>query len=89
MYISLNDVLSAGKCTETSGMNLKHVIADILIIGLSAALLWHFSNIWRYGEYLIGEPNILIRSVETAVLLSIFVFGITKFATDMKYGQRR
>ncbi len=70
-------------------MGLKNAVADILIIGLSAALLWHFSNIWRYGEYLITEPNIVIRGVETGGLLVVFVFGIAKFASDMKRGSKR
>ncbi len=67
----------------------KRVIADILIIGLSASLLWHFSNIWRYGEHLIVESNILIRSVETGVLVFAFTFGIAKFAGDVKQRWKR
>jgi len=65
-------------------MNIKDVIRDAMIIGLSGALLWHFSNIWRYGQYLVGEPNIAIRSLETAGLLVIFVFGISKYISGVK-----
>lgn len=60
-------------------MDTKHLIADAIIIGMSAALLWYFSNIWRYGQYFAVEPNIVIRSLETVVLLAILVFGINKF----------
>jgi len=65
-------------------VNIKDIIADGLIIGMSAALLWHFSNIWRYGQYLIGEPNIVIRSLETAGFLLILIFGINKYREDLK-----
>jgi hypothetical protein len=63
---------------------MRHAISNGLIIGLSAALLWHFSNIWRYGQYVVGEPNIVIRSLETAGLLAIFIFGISNFISNMK-----
>ncbi len=65
-------------------MKLKDLIGDTLVIGMSTALLWHLLNIWRYGQYLAGEPNMLIRSLETAVLLIILVFGTAKFVTDLK-----
>jgi len=53
-------------------------------MALSAALLWHFSNIWRYGQHLIEEPNVIIRGLETAGLLGIFIFGATKYISDLK-----
>jgi len=64
--------------------NAVNAIADGAIIGLSASLLWHFSNIWRYGQHLIQEPNILILSLETAGLLVILIFGISKCISDLK-----
>ena len=63
---------------------MKDVIADGLIIGMSTALLWHFSNIWRYGEYMVAEPNIIIRSLETALLFTILVFGVSRFINRLK-----
>lgn len=65
-------------------MKIKELIADTLIIGMSAALLWHFSNIWRYDQYLVGEPNIVIRTLETAMLLIILAFGVSKFISDLR-----
>jgi len=65
-------------------MSVKDLIAGGVIIGLSAALLWHFSNIWRYGQHLIQEPNIAILTLETAGLLLIFAFGVTKFISDLR-----
>ena len=39
-------------------MGVQKLIPAALIIGLSGALLWHLLNIWRYGQYRVGEPNI-------------------------------
>ncbi len=65
-------------------MRIQDFFADTLIVGLSSALLWHFSNIWRYGQYLVKEPNIAILCIETAGLLIILGFGTGKFVRDIK-----
>jgi len=65
-------------------MNKKDFFADALVIGMSAAFLWHFSTIWRYGQYFAQEPNIVIRSLETIGFLFILAFGISKFIGDLK-----
>ncbi len=70
-------------------MPVTDLIADILIIALSAGLLWHLSNIWRYGQYLVGEPNIAIRSLETGELLLILAFGVSKYIIDLRRGLKR
>jgi len=67
---------------------MKDVIHNALIIGMSVTLLWHFSNIWRYGQHLIQEPNIIILSLETVALLIILAFGIGKYISDLKRGKR-
>jgi hypothetical protein len=67
---------------------MKDIIADGAIIGMSAAFLWHFLNIWRYGQYLVGESNIVIRSLETAGLIAILGFGIGKYISDLKKKKR-
>lgn len=64
------------------------MITDLIIIALSAFLLWNFSHMWRYGAYLVGEPNIVIRSVETVVLVLIFGFGVGKYIIDVRRGAR-
>ena len=66
---------------------MKSIAADIMLIGLSASLLWHFSNIWRYGNHLIGEPNIVILSVETAGLLSVTVIRFAKDLPPLGWGR--
>jgi hypothetical protein len=65
-------------------MGIKDAIRDAMIIGLSGALLWHFSNIWRYGQHIIQEPNEVILIVETAGLLVIFTFGVTGFIGSLR-----
>ncbi len=60
------------------------VISSIMIMALSAALLWHFSNIWLYGQHLIQEPNIKILVIETVGLAIILVFGIYMFIREVK-----
>ena len=69
-------------------MNLKDLIANIVIISMSASLLWHFSNIWRYEQCLVSEPNIIIRSIETGWFLFILAFGVGKFIGDLKRGRK-
>ena len=73
-----------GLGTGAGTMKITDIIADGLITGMSAAFLWHFSNIWRHGQYLIGESNIVIRSLETLGLVAILVFGISKYISDLK-----
>lgn len=58
-------------------------ISGVIIMSLSLALLWHFSNIWRYGQYLIKEPNIIALVIETVGLVVILVFGIYMFIGEV------
>ena len=67
---------------------MKNIAADIMLIGLSASFLWHFSNIWRYGNHSIEEPNIVILGVETAGLLFILAFSIAKSVNDLNREKR-
>jgi len=70
-------------------MNIKDIVANGVIIGMSGVLLWHFLNIWRFEQYLVGEPNIIIRSLETAGLVFILLFGIGKYISDLKRETRK
>jgi len=63
---------------------MRDIIADSLVIGMSASFLWHFSNIWRYGQHLIQEPNMVVKSLEMAGLLFISAFGIYKLVYDLR-----
>ena len=70
-------------------MGLRDLIRDALIVGLSGALLWHFSNIWRYGRHLVQEPNKIILILETAGLVVIFISGISGYIIGLKRGTGR
>ena len=63
---------------------MRSLILGLLTIGLSATLLWHLSNIWRYGQYLVVEPNIAVLSVETAVLVLILGFAVCTWVSDLR-----
>jgi len=69
-------------------MNTSDLIASGVIVGMSSALLWHFTNIWRYGQHLIQEPNTVVLSLETAGLLVILVFGVSKFISVLPRRRR-
>ena len=69
-------------------MSIKDIIANIAIISMSASILWHFSNIWRYEQCSIGEPSIIIRSIETGWFLFILAFGVGKFIGDLRRGRK-
>lgn len=69
---------------KTNGISTNDLAADVLVISLSVSFLWLISNIWRYDKFLMGEPNLLIRSLETAWFLLILAFGIGKCISDVR-----
>ncbi len=80
---------SSGRFYEkTREMSKTDIAIDSIVIGLSVALLWHFSNIWRYGQHLISEPNITILTIETGFLLLTLTFGVLKCMRDAKRKKR-
>jgi hypothetical protein len=60
------------------------ILTDFLLAGLSIAFLWHFAYIWYYGQLLVQEPSIIIRSLETVMLLAIFAFSISRLVVDLR-----
>lgn len=69
---------------EKNGISINDLAADVIVISMSVSFLWLLSNLWRYDKFLMGEPNILIRSLETAWFLLILAFGIGKCISDVK-----
>jgi hypothetical protein len=67
---------------------MRYAILNGLVIGMSLALLWAFTNIWIKGQILVGESNIIIRILETAILLLICVFGIANYVYMLKHTRR-
>jgi len=55
---------------------MKIALASASIMGMSSAFLWHFSNILRYGQHVIQEPNIVILWSEIGLLIGVFLFGV-------------
>jgi len=60
------------------------VLNSIFLIAVSLALLWHFSNIWRYGQHIIQEPSLPILLAETVGIIMILVFGIFNFVNALR-----
>jgi len=65
-------------------MNRWHIVSDVVVIGLGSALLWHLTNIWRFGQHLIQEPNTIILVVETISCAVFVAFGLIKIVIDSK-----
>ena len=56
-----------------------NIIIRILLIAVSAGLLWHFSNIWRFGLHYIQEPSLGILLFETLGVGAILILAILNF----------
>jgi len=65
-------------------MTFKLYFTYLLNIALTSALLWHFSNIWRFEWVLIGEPNLWIRTGETLLLAAILIYNLTQILRRTK-----
>jgi len=83
-YYVRGHTLTSSDICDLKMTTIREIIIDALLIGMSSALLWHFSNIWRYEKHFIAEPNIWIRSIETVGLLIILIFGIGKYIIDLR-----
>ena len=69
-------------------MSKTDIAIDSIVIGLSLELLWHLSNIWRYGQHVIREPNITILIIETGFIILTLTFGVLKCMRDAKRKKR-
>ncbi len=58
---------------------MKEIIKLTLIVGMSAALLWVFWGIWLRGSHYLQEPNRLILTGETLMVVTILLFGLYEF----------
>jgi len=68
-------------------MTLRDIIASCLVIALGAILALNFAFFWLYGGVFIYESNKVILSIETAMSLAIFGFGIERliFSANKKH----
>ncbi len=58
---------------------LNGYLLTALVVGLSAAMLWLFLDIWRVGSHHVNEPNTAILISETVLLGGALVYGIVNF----------
>jgi len=58
---------------------MREGLAYSMVIGMSAAFLWHFGNIARFGTHLIQEQNSIILTSEIVMLCAVFIFGLVSF----------
>lgn len=63
-------------------MTLKDTIASCLVIALGVILALHFVFFWLYGGVFIHESNKVILSIETAMSVVIFSFGIERLLSS-------
>ena len=64
----------------------KNIVSNLLLVGVSAALLWFLSNIARFGSHYIQEPDSLILLFEIIFFMSVMAWGLyALFGT--KYGK--
>ena len=47
-----------------------------IVIGMSVAFLWHFSNIVLFGQHIIQEPNLVILVSEIVLISACLIFAI-------------
>lgn len=63
---------------------MKQIILSLLVVGMGAAFLWHFSLIHLHGQVLIQEPSLLILWAETVLAAGATVFGIYMFTRALR-----
>ena len=59
------------------------IIIRILLIAVSASLLWHFSNIWRFGSHYIQEPSLGILLLETLGVGTILILATLNLVKEI------
>jgi hypothetical protein len=67
-------------------MSFRDVLAYLALTGCALAFLWHFANIWLYGVTQAGEPNLVIRSLETVLFALLLGLGLERVIAAMRRG---
>ena len=60
---------------STKDIQMRYFLVNIMVIGLSVALLTHFGLIAYYGKVVISEPNPVILALEVIGLIGLIVFA--------------
>lgn len=84
-YININNNLH---CNFKYGVKMKNEFGVIFgvtsSIAMACAFLWHFSNILRFGDHLIKEPNIFILLSEIILITGILIIGLITLIKCLK-----
>jgi hypothetical protein len=70
-------------------MTLRDTIASCLVIALGAILALNFAFFWLYGGVFIYESNKVVLSIETAMSVAIFGFGIERLLCSANKKHKR
>lgn len=70
----------------TSRLNI--ILLALLAIGMALFLLCHFICIWIYGEFYIYESNVLVLTLETAMIIGILGFSAYCVVKELQKFQR-
>lgn len=60
------------------------ILADVLLVGMSASLLFIFSQFALYGKIFAYEPNTGIAVAEFIMIAVILLIGIERFIDDIQ-----
>jgi len=63
---------------------MRRIIADAILITSGALLLGLFTLFWFYGWITVGEPNLVIRTVETFMCIGIVTLGLSCLFEDYR-----
>lgn len=59
-----------------------------MVMGMSAAFLWHLSNIAKFGTHLIQEPSLAVLALEILLLCAVFLFGSVSLINCLRGGKK-
>ena len=78
------DLVAKGDSRRQWATSLRDVLSYLALIGCALAFLWHFANIWLYGVTQAAEPNLVIRSCETALFVVLLGLGIERMIAAVR-----
>jgi hypothetical protein len=73
-----------GDSSRQWATSLRDVLSYLALTGCALAFLWHFANIWLYGVTQAAEPNLVIRSCETALFVVLLGLGIERMIAAVR-----
>jgi len=73
-----------GDSSRQWATSIRDVLSYLALTGCALAFLWHFANIWLYGVTQAAEPNLVIRSCETALFVVLLGLGIERMIAAVR-----